>query len=57
LKIVPYTNESIDNTLKRFKAEVGKAGVLKELKLREYYLSPADKRKVKAKMNRKKKRK
>lgn len=42
-------NESVDNLLRRFKKKVEQAGILKEVKRREYYLSPSQKRREKHK--------
>lgn len=42
-------NESVDNLLRRFKKKVEQAGVLKEIKKREHYLSPSQKRRDKHK--------
>ncbi len=41
------SNESIDSALKRFKKQVEKAGVLSEVRRREYYEKPSEKRKKK----------
>jgi small subunit ribosomal protein S21 len=40
-------NESIDEALRRFKRECEKAGIMQEIKKREYYESPSVKRKKK----------
>ena len=40
--------ESLDSMLRRFKKEVTKAEILKELRKREYYLSPSEKRRRKS---------
>ena len=37
-------NESIDSALKRFKKKIQKAGILTEIKRRERYEKPSDKR-------------
>lgn len=37
-------NESLDNALKRFKRSCAKAGVLADLRKKEYYQSPSVKR-------------
>ena len=50
-------NESLDETLRRFKRQVNKAGVLSETKKRQYYLKPGLKRKLKAEQARRKARK
>ncbi len=41
-------NESFDNALRRFKKQCEKAGVLSEVRKREYYEKPSVKRKRKA---------
>jgi len=41
-------NESFDNALKRFKKQCEKAGILSEVRRREYYEKPSVKRKKKA---------
>ncbi len=41
-------NESFENALKRFKKQCEKAGVLSEIRKREYYEKPSVKRKRKA---------
>ncbi len=46
-KIVVRENESIEDTLKRFKREVSKRGTLTELRKREHFLKPSDVRKMK----------
>ncbi|MFH1715400.1 MAG: 30S ribosomal protein S21 [Elusimicrobiota bacterium] len=40
-------NESIDEALRRFKRECEKAGVMQEIKKREFYESPSVRRKKK----------
>ena len=40
-------NESIDDAIKRFKRECERAGLLAEIKKREYYESPSEKKKRK----------
>jgi len=41
-------NESFDNALKRFKKQCEKAGILSEVRKREYYEKPSVKKKKKA---------
>jgi small subunit ribosomal protein S21 len=48
-------NESLDSALKRFKRSCAKAGVLSELRKKEYYQSPSVKRRKKSEAARKKK--
>jgi len=49
-------NESLDSALKRFKRSCAKAGVLSDLRKREYYQSPSVKRRKKSEAARKKRR-
>ena len=46
--------ESIEEALRRFKRECEKNGILKEIKRREYYISPSLRRKLKAQEARRK---
>ena len=50
-------NESLDNALKRFKRSCAKAGVLADLRKKEYYQSPSVKRRKKSEAARKNKNK
>jgi len=50
-------NESLDSAIKRFKRNCAKAGVLSDLRKKEYYQSPSVKRRKKAEAARKKKNK
>ncbi|GBD39239.1 MAG: hypothetical protein KatS3mg078_0869 [Deltaproteobacteria bacterium] len=45
--IIVGNNESIDSALKRFKKQVEKGGILSELRKREFYEKPSEKRKKK----------
>ncbi|MGQ0794142.1 MAG: 30S ribosomal protein S21 [Deltaproteobacteria bacterium] len=45
--IVVGSNESIDSALKRFKKQVEKGGVLSELRKREFYEKPSERKKKK----------
>ena len=47
--VVRKENESFEQLMKRFKRRVQEDGILQELKKREYYLSPSQKRKKKSK--------
>lgn len=47
-------DESLENALRRFKRKCEKSGVLSELKKRQHYLKPSQKRKIKALAARKK---
>ena len=49
-------NESLDSALKRFKRSCAKAGVLSDLRKKEYYQSPSVKRRKKSQAARKNKR-
>lgn len=40
--------ETVDSMLKRFKKEVLKSEVLKDLRKKEYYVSPSEKRRLKS---------
>jgi len=42
-------NESTDNLIRRFKKKVEQAGIMKEVKRRESYMSPSQKRREKHK--------
>ncbi len=46
-KTIVRENESIEDTLKRFKRDVTRSGVLQEVRKREVYLKPSDIRKMK----------
>ena len=45
--IVVGNNESIDSALKRFKKQVEKGGVLSEVRRRDHFEKPSEKRKKK----------
>ncbi len=45
LGVVVGENESIDNALKRFKKLIEREGLISELKRREFYEKPSEKRK------------
>ena len=47
--------ESIDSALKRFKRSCAKAGVIAEVRKKEYYVSPSVKRRKKSEAARKNK--
>ncbi len=46
-EIMIKDNESLDDAMKRFKKKVQDAGILQEMKKREYYEPPSVKRKQK----------
>ena len=50
-------DETFESLLKRFKRSVVKAGVLQELRKREYYVKPSVKRKLKSEAARKRNKK
>ena len=50
-------NESLDSALKRFKNSCAKAGVLSDLRKKEYYQSPSVRRRKKSEAARKNKKK
>lgn len=56
-KVVIRKNESVEDLIRRFKKKVVAEGIMTELKRREYYLSPSQKRKEKSKQAQKKLRK
>jgi len=45
--IVVGNNESIDSALKRFKKQVEKGGILAEVRRREHYEKPSERKKKK----------
>ena len=49
VKILIKDGELMDRALKRFKRKVEQAGVLKEIKKREFYIKPSIKKKLKIK--------
>jgi small subunit ribosomal protein S21 len=53
VKIYPRKNEKIDTTLHRFKKACTKAGITKEMKKREHYEKPSEKRKREKRMREK----
>jgi ribosomal protein S21 len=48
-------NESLDSLLKRFRSSVEEAGIMDEIRKREFYQSKSLKRKIKSKRARKRK--
>lgn len=56
-KVTRRKDESVEDLIKRFKKKVTNEGILTELRRREYYLSPSEKRKEKSKQAQKKLRK
>lgn len=42
------SDETVDSMLKRFKKEVLKSEVLKDLRKHEFYVSPSEKRRIKS---------
>lgn len=53
-KVVARKNEDVESLIKRFKKKVVAEEIMTELKRREYYLSPSQKRKEKSKQAQKK---
>lgn len=45
--IVVGSNESIDSALRRFKKQVEKGGILSEVRKREFYEKPSERKKKK----------
>ena len=45
--IIVKKDEPIDSALRRFKKEMARSGIMKELKKREAYIPPSEKRKIK----------
>lgn len=43
-----FPEETVDSMLRRFKKEVLKSEVLKDLRKREYYIPPSQKRRIKS---------
>ena len=52
-KTIVHENESIDDALRRFKRSCEKAGILAEVRAREFYEKPSVKRKLKSEAARK----
>lgn len=46
-EIKVHENEDVESALKRFKREIQKEGILKEIKKREFYEKPSERRKKK----------
>ncbi len=47
IKVYTFPNESVRSLLRRFKKQCEKENLIKELRKREYYLSPSEKAKRK----------
>ena len=56
-KVAVRDNENLDDALRRLKRSVAKAGTLKKVRDREFYVKPGVKRKLKSLEARKNKRK
>ena len=56
-KVIRRKDEGVEELIRRFKKKVTNEGILTELRKREYYLSPSEKRKEKSKQAQKKHRK
>lgn len=48
MAIIVKKDESLDSALRRFKKEVVKSEVLKDLRKHEYYVAPSEKRRLKS---------
>ena len=57
LEVVVQDNESLDRALRRFKRKVQQEDIIKDIKKHAYYLKPADKRRAKQALARKRSRK
>ena len=55
-KVIKRKDESFDSLMKRFKKKVEADGIMRELRKREFYLSPAQKRRAKSAEAQKRKR-
>ncbi len=53
--VIVKENETLDSALKRFKRYFAKAGIMQEIRKREYYEKPSVKRKKKSEAARKRK--
>ena len=53
-KVIVRDNETFEETLRKFKRQVNKSGILTEAKRKENYLKPSLRRKEKAALARKK---
>jgi small subunit ribosomal protein S21 len=53
-KTVVKENETIEDSLRRFKRDVSRSGTLAEARKREYYLKPSVSKKLKKKENNRK---
>ena len=53
--VIVKENESLENALRRFKRNCAKAGILQEIRKREFYEKPSVKRKKKSEAARKRK--
>lgn len=53
--VIVKENETLDSALKRFKKNCASAGIMQEIRKREYYEKPSVKRKKKSEAARKRK--
>ncbi len=51
-EVIIGKNETIDNALRRFKKKVEKEGILSEIKRRDHYEKPSEKKKKRARVAR-----
>ena len=54
-KVVLAPGESLDNALRKFKRNIAKAGIIQEIRKREFYTKPSVKEKLKSEAARKRK--
>ncbi|MBQ0101102.1 MAG: 30S ribosomal protein S21 [Eubacteriales bacterium] len=54
-KVVLAPGESLDNALRKFKRNCAKAGIIQEIRKREFYTKPSVKEKLKSEAARKRK--
>ena len=52
-----FEGESIESALRRFKRQVQKEGIIKEVKKHSFYMKPGEKKRLKSKLAQKLKRK
>ena len=52
-RVVVKENEGLEEALRRFKRSVSRAGTLADIRKREYYIKPGQKRKLKSEAARK----
>jgi len=55
IEVKLHKEEKIDSALKRFKRKVLREGFIKEIRARQYFVRPAEKRRQKSKLARRRK--